>query len=78
MYRYRCAPESKSSCLFFRHTCRVFAEHRFRVDDRGILSRTHARWSEIPPVGTWSVRERRHDIRRRAARARDLPQTSHS
>lgn len=61
-----------------RRTCRVLAEHGFCVNNRGILPRTHARWPEIPQVGSWNVREHHHVIRRRTARARDLPQASHS
>ena len=62
----------------YQHTHRAFTEHGFRVNDRGILPRTHARRSEIPQVCPWNVREHRHDIRRRTAHARHLPQASHS
>jgi len=58
--------------------CRVFTGHGFCVNNRRILPWTHAWRSKISQVGSWNVREHRHDIRRRATRARDLPQVSHS
>jgi hypothetical protein len=59
-------------------TCWVPTEHGYRVNDRRVLPWTHARWSKISRVCPRDVCEHRHDIRRCAARPRDLPQASHS